>query len=119
MADEGKQAKIDRSGGLLCVSFHTLAGENTDSLTALDKAVMVAAEDDTVKTIIFDLAGVRFLSSASIGAMIGVYQRVKRHNGQVFLCNLSASVRKVFEMTKLTELLRVYDTVEDARAAHP
>lgn len=66
--------------------------------------------------LILDLGGVDFLDSTGLGVIIGILKRVRSHGGELAVVGLEPKVRKVFEVTRVLEILPTFDTVEDALA---
>lgn len=66
--------------------------------------------------VILDLGGVDFLDSTGLGVIIGILKRVRSHGGELVVVGLAPRVRKVFEMTRVIEILPTFDTVEHAVA---
>jgi anti-sigma B factor antagonist len=63
---------------------------------------------------IIDLASVGFMDSSGISAIVNLFKRVRIGQGDVKLCNLSAEIMRVFELTRLN---RVFDIYDDRAAA--
>ena len=57
------------------------------------------------KKVVFDFDSVVFMDSAGIGMVIGRYKQASMLGGQVFLANLSTSVKKIFEMSGVLKLI--------------
>src|ERR1700712_5434710 len=60
--------------------------------------------------ILLDFAKVDHLSSAALGMLINVNNRVKNHNGQLRLSNIRPAIMEVFEITKLNKLFKILPT---------
>jgi anti-sigma B factor antagonist len=67
--------------------------------------------------IVLDLAGMDYISSAGLGAIISAYLKSRHHSGQVRLVRPRPAVRKLLETTRLTKLFDVHDSVEQAVGA--
>ncbi|HOX39767.1 MAG TPA: STAS domain-containing protein [Candidatus Brocadiia bacterium] len=63
---------------------------------------------------IIDLAGVEFLSSAVLGKLIKVHQRVVARQGRICLCGVRQSIMEVFQITNLDKLFEFHESVEAA-----
>src|SRR5882757_3980278 len=57
--------------------------------------------------ILVDFANVDHLSSAALGMLINVNNRVKQRNGQLRLANIKPQIFEVFVITKLNKLFRI------------
>jgi anti-sigma B factor antagonist len=62
-----------------------------------------------------DLTGVTFLSSAGLSVLVQAHQRAEETGGEVRIVTNSTTAR-VFQLTGLDETLRLFSSVEEARA---
>ena len=67
--------------------------------------------------ILIDFASVDHLSSAALGMLINVNNKVKQRNGQLRLTNIKPQIFEVFVITKLNKLFRIYPTRTEAMAS--
>lgn len=67
--------------------------------------------------VIIDLEKVSYIDSSGIGALISSLSNLKKYHGGLKIINVYASVRKVFELTKLTSFFEIYDSEEEAIAS--
>lgn len=72
-------------------------------------------QNNGIVNLIFDLGGVRWINAAGIGALIAGIANLKNNNRTVKLANLSPKVKDVFNITRLSAVLEIYDSVEDAK----
>src|SRR3954447_209659 len=68
--------------------------------------------------LLLDFANVDHLSSAALGMLINVNNRVKQQNGQLRLANIKPQILEVFEITKLNKLFKILPTRADALASY-
>jgi anti-sigma B factor antagonist len=64
--------------------------------------------------IVVDLDGVDFLDSTGLGVLVGALKRVRSNDGELSLVCNQPRIRKVFEVTGLTKVFALYDSVDDA-----
>lgn len=64
--------------------------------------------------VIINLEKVSYIDSSGIGALISSLSNLKKYQGGLKIINVFASVRKVFELTKLTSFFEIYDSEEEA-----
>ncbi len=64
--------------------------------------------------VIINLERVSYIDSSGIGALISSLSNLKKYHGGLKIINVYASVRKVFELTKLTSFFDIYESEEDA-----
>ena len=65
-------------------------------------------------SIIINLEKVSYIDSSGIGALISGLSNLKKYQGSLKIINVYASVKKVFELTKLTSFFEIYDSEEEA-----
>ena len=64
--------------------------------------------------VIIDLAKVSYIDSSGIGALISSLSNLKKYQGGLKIINVYASVKKVFELTKLTSFFDIFDSEVEA-----
>jgi anti-sigma B factor antagonist len=64
--------------------------------------------------IVVNLDAVDFLDSTGLGVLVGALKRVRNNGGELALVCTSPRIRKVFEVTGLTKVFSLYDTVDSA-----
>ncbi len=66
--------------------------------------------------LVIDLAGLAYVSSLGLRSFLIVGQALNEKNGTFRLCGLKGLVKQVFEMTRLTAVFAIHETVESALA---
>lgn len=64
--------------------------------------------------VIINLEKVSYIDSSGIGALISSLSNLKKYQGGLKIINVYASVRKVFELTKLTSFFEIFDAEDVA-----
>ncbi len=64
--------------------------------------------------LMLDFANVDHLSSAALGMLINVNNRIKQQNGQLRLSNIKPQILEVFMITKLNRLFRILPSRAEA-----
>lgn len=70
--------------------------------------------EDQKYNVIINLEKVSYIDSSGIGALISSLSSLKKYQGGLKIINVYASVRKVFELTKLTSFFEIFDSESDA-----
>ncbi len=65
--------------------------------------------------IIIDLAGVDYISSAGWGIFISHIKEVRTNSGDIKLVNLIDNVYEIYELLEFENVLKAYDSLEEAR----
>lgn len=63
---------------------------------------------------VIDCAGLTFLSSAGIGELIKLNRSLRERKASMMLANVQPEVRKIFEASKLDEMMPIYASVDEA-----
>lgn len=75
----------------------TLSGSlDGETAPALEKALEPLL--DTVHHLVFDLAGLKFISSAGVRVLLVARKKLKAQDGSFAMQNLQPQIRKVFEI---------------------
>jgi anti-sigma B factor antagonist len=69
--------------------------------------------------IVVDLDAVDFLDSTGLGVLVGALKRVRANGGELALVCTAPRIRKVFEVTGLTKVFALFDSVDEAASGNP
>jgi anti-sigma B factor antagonist len=78
------------------------------------RTVLLALVDGGHTHIVADLAGVGFCDAAGLGALVAVNNRAREHGGALRLTGVRPAQRRILRITRLDQLFRLYDSVDDA-----
>jgi anti-sigma B factor antagonist len=67
--------------------------------------------------IIFDLAGVDYISSAGWGIFISRIKEIRDKQGDIKLANMVPNVQEIYELLEFDNILSSHESVEAARSA--
>ncbi len=67
--------------------------------------------------LIVDMEKVEFLDSTGLGVLVGGLKRVRAHDGSLSLVCTQERILKIFRITGLTKVFRIYDDVGEALTA--
>lgn len=96
--------------GVIEVKGSLVGGEETDELR---NAVADFVEQGNKKLIV-DLGKVTYLNSTAIGVLVSAHTTYSRNKGHVKLCGINNNINNIFVITKLTMVLDVVETRDDA-----
>ena len=65
-------------------------------------------------TILINCKELNYISSAGLGAIMGLIEPIREQEGDILLCNLQRNVRSIFETLGFTQLYRVFSSREEA-----
>lgn len=69
---------------------------------------------DGRRIVVLDLAAVEFLDSSALGTMVYAQHSFEQDGGQLRVACPQPHAQKVFRITRLAEVVPVFDTVEEA-----
>ena len=85
---------------------------DVDTSSILDRELCrIIAEN--IKTLVLDMAGVDFISSAGIGAVTKAKVTIKRQGGDLAMINVQPQVKTVFEIMRLGPVLNVFESIQE------
>ena len=84
------------------------------NITEIGAALTALAESKDRPKVLLDFGNVDHLSSAALGMLINVNNRIKQQNGQLRLSNIKPQIMEVFVITKLNRLFRISATRNEA-----
>lgn len=92
------------------VLYVNLNGEldhhTSDQLRSRLNAVM---SESRIQHIVFNLKHLDFMDSSGIGIILGRYNQLKSVNGTVMVIGMKPLVKKVFELSGLSQIIKVVD----------
>lgn len=68
--------------------------------------------------VIVDLAGVSYIDSSGLAALIEGMQNVQQYGGKFVLAGLQEPVRPIFEIARLDQVFQIFPDVDGALAAN-
>ena len=108
-----KIASIERRVGV----FHVTPVGRIDSETApLFETKMDYLLDAKPTEVIFDLAGVDYLSSAGVRVFFKTQKSLRTRGGKVLLLNLQPTVAKVFEIINALPEMSIFASIKELDA---
>lgn len=90
-----------------------VGGEETDALFDQVRNVLESSH----KNLILDFSNVTYFSSIVIGMLIKANRDFLEENGNIIICNINATLKEIFRITKVSTIMLVKDTMEEALAS--
>src|SRR5690242_1545685 len=75
------------------------------------------ASTPTTRTIILNFSGLQYMNSSGIGLLVTLLIRINRQKQRLLSYGLSQHYQHIFEITRLSEAIGIYDTEDQALAA--
>ena len=106
--------KTESSNGTLIAK----AEGRIDGVNARDfEEAMKAAINSDYSTVIIDLEGLSYISSAGLRVILLIAKTLRKRNAELVLCSLSNPIREVFEISGFDKIIPVHASREQALAS--
>jgi len=108
------EIKIQRSAGnrSSAVTVRLEGSLNTDTAPELERQLTVVLEDP-VRDVVFDLAELRFITSAGLRVFAAARKTLKDRGGQASFVNLQPQIEVVFDVIKSLPGISIYKNSVD------
>ncbi|WP_425487993.1 STAS domain-containing protein [Marilutibacter penaei] len=95
----------------------TVSGRlDTHTYDQLDQALVPTLADGGVTTLVLDLGGLEYISSAGIRSIFKARKALAARGGRVLVANPQPQIRKVFDMVKAVPMNEIFASTEEADA---
>src|SRR5699024_6631864 len=65
--------------------------------------------DEDVRHVILNLEEMIFMDSSGIGVLVGRYKEISQAGGELVVCKVNPSLKKIFDMSGLYKMIRLED----------
>ncbi|MFM9995939.1 MAG: STAS domain-containing protein [Phycisphaerales bacterium] len=114
MAAEGSRLRIRTSAGVTRVEFVDRNILDEANIQAIGEEIAALVEAEPKPRILISFNNVDHLSSAALGTLITINNKVKARGGQLRLADIDPQIYEVFVITKLNKLFDIHETGEAA-----
>ena len=90
--------------------------DENGNIAQIQETLNVLIDENENPRLLLDFATVDHLSSAALGMLININNRVRQKNGQLRLANIKPQILEVFVITKLNKLFKILPTRAEALA---
>ena len=103
----------DKGDGLFIIKI-VMKEVHTLDVPDLKEKLQETIIDKGIKKMVVDLAEVKMITSSGIGIFLNINQSLK---SQLRLAAANDEVKKVLDLTKVTSVIKLFNTIEDALAS--
>lgn len=115
MTESGSRLNVSENQGITVVSFNDRNILEEANIQAIGDEVAALVDAQPIPKLLIDFKGVEHLSSAALGTLITINNKVRQKGGQLRLANIDPQIYEVFIITKLNKLFQIHDTREQAQ----
>ena len=113
MATSKVKATTEDGIKVLTLQGEFVGGDETDDLR---EALESESKEGTTRLLI-DLKGASYLNSTALGVLIAAHTNFTKRGARIGLASLSANIKNIFVITKLTLVFQIYETRQEGIAA--
>ncbi len=107
---------IEENGEVTIVSFRDNSILDVMTIQRIGKELYDLVEADERKKILLNFQMVRFLSSQALGVLLTLRRKAEKAGAEVVLAELRPELARVFKITNLDEMFKLFEGREDALA---
>ena len=114
MTSAASRLRVVEQEGVTCIEFvdRNILDEANIQQIGEEISAIVDAHDRPQMLISFE--NVDHLSSAALGTLITINNKVRNKDGQLRLANIDSQIYEVFVITKLNKLFQIHETSDQA-----
>jgi anti-anti-sigma factor len=95
-----------------------LPGDTLDAANCQDFKDEIHSILETPNKVIFNMENIQFVDSSGCGTLNASIKRIKKHGGDIKICNVLDQVGAIFRLIKLDRVFHICDTLEEAMRAY-
>lgn len=117
MATSESRLKVKRDGGAIQIQFRDRNILDEANIQLIGEEITQIINQEPKPKLLVDFTDVDHLSSAALGTLITVNNKIRTLQGQLRLANIDPQIYQVFVITKLNKLFEIHETTDKALAS--
>ncbi len=109
--------RVSDNDGVTLIEFVDRNILDEANIQAINEEITGEIEKSATPRLLISFSNVDHLSSAALGALITINNKIKEKSGELHLANIDPQIYEVFMITRLNKLFNIHDTTDEARAA--
>ncbi|MBL8962878.1 MAG: STAS domain-containing protein [Phycisphaeraceae bacterium] len=114
MQSKDSRLRVRRIDNITQVEFIDRNILDEGNIQAIAEEIARLIESDPSPRLLICFQNVDHLSSAALGALITINNKVRDRRGQLRLSNIDPQIQEVFAITRLTKIFQIHETAEEA-----
>lgn len=116
MAETIPPLSVSDEKGINIIEFTNSKILDEANIAEIGNTLGALIDENERPRLLLDFSTVDHLSSAALGMLINVNNKIKQKNGQLRLASIKPQIMEVFVITKLNKLFRILPTRTEAMA---
>ncbi|PLX24495.1 MAG: anti-sigma factor antagonist [Ignavibacteria bacterium] len=104
---------VDKEDGLAIFHLHEERLDSTNSAEAKSEFLILCQSN--IEVLIIDLSEASFCDSSGLSAILLAERQLRERDGGIIVVDVLGKVRSLFEIAKLTDIIPLVGSVEEAR----
>lgn len=117
MSHGESRLRVQRRDGVVQIEFIDRNILDEANIQSIGEEISNLIDTEESPHLLISFANVDHLSSAALGTLITINNKVKNKAGQLRLANIDRQIYEVFVITRLNQLFQILDTTEEAMAS--
>ncbi len=117
MPTSESRLKVKRDGLIIEVQFRDRNILDEANIQQIGEEIRSLIDAEATPKLLINFTDVDHLSSAALGTLITVNNRIRTLKGQLRLSNIDPQIYQVFVITRLNKLFEIHDAADKARAS--
>jgi len=117
MTTKDSRLVVREEGDVTIVQFVDRNILEEASIQQIGEEIATIIDNATSPKLLLNFENVEHLSSAALGTLITINNKVRQKGGQLRLSNIDSNIYEVFVITKLNKLFQIHDSNEKALAS--
>ncbi|MGP1346898.1 MAG: STAS domain-containing protein [Phycisphaerales bacterium] len=114
MASKESRLRVSKASGITRVEFVDRNILDEANIQQIGEEIVELIDSEPKPKLLISFSNVDHLSSAALGTLINIHNKVKAKTGQLRLTQIDPQIYEVFVITKLNKLFEIHDTQDEA-----
>jgi anti-sigma B factor antagonist len=117
MPSSDARLRVRKESGVTFVEFVDRNILDEANIQQIGEEIGSLIDAESAPRLVISFSNVDHLSSAALGTLITIHNRMKNKQGQLRLSNIDPQIYEVFVITKLNKLFEIHETTDRAAAS--
>jgi anti-sigma B factor antagonist len=114
MPSQESRIRVKRADGVTTIEFVDRNILDEANIQAIGEEISALVDAEPKPKLLISFANVEHLSSAALGQLITINNKIRQRSGQLRLANIDRQIKEVFEITRLHKLFQIHDSTAEA-----
>ena len=117
MTSAASRLRVLDQDGVTCIEFVDRNILDEANIQQIGEEIGSIVDAQPAPKVLISFENVDHLSSAALGTLITINNKIRGKDGQLRLANIDPQIYEVFVITKLNKLFQIHEATEEARAS--